>query len=131
MRGTGRVILGIFGVCALVMVYVHLQVSTFLASYEIDRASVKIYSYNEQLQKLKFELEQFKAPHLLEGRLRQYEMNLDIPKMVYRVPQSFDEIHKASMNLPTTGDARTPQLLRQIFNSWIQVAHAKNETPEA
>ena len=71
MRGTGRVILGIFGVCSLVMVYVHLQVSTFLASYEIDRASVKIYSYNEQLQKLKFELEQFKAPHLLEGRLRQ------------------------------------------------------------
>ena len=132
MKGTGRVIFGILGVCSLVMIYVHLQVITFLASYQIDRANSKIYVSNEQLQKLKFELEQYKAPHLLEGRLRQYEMNLDIPKMVYRVPHSFDTIQNASVNLSaTTQAASAPQFLRQILNSWIQVAHAKNEASEA
>ena len=131
MKGTGRIIIGIFSVCSLVMIYVHLQVSTFLASYEIDRAAAKIYSSNEQLRKLKFEMEQFKAPHLLEGQVRQYEMKLAIPKMVYRIPLSFDEIQAHSMNLPTaTQPAGAPQLLRQFLGSWIQVAHAKSKTPE-
>ena len=62
------------------MFYVHLQVVTFLTSYDIERASTKIYSANEQLRKLKFELEQFKAPHLLEGQVHRYDMNLAIPK---------------------------------------------------
>ncbi len=133
MRGTGRIILGIFGVCSLVMIYVHLQVATFLASYEIDRAASKIYSSTEQLRKLKFEMEQYKAPHLLEGQVRQYEMKLAIPRMVYRIPHSFDEIQaNSSVNLPTTAQtAGAPQFLRQVLSSWIQVAHAKNETPEA
>ena len=132
MRGTGRIILGIFGVCSLVMIYVHLQVVTFLASYEIDRAASKIYSSTDQLRKLKFEMEQYKSPHLLEGQIRQYEMKLAIPKMVYRIPRSFDEIQASSVNLPTSAQAAgAPQFLRQILSGWIQVAHAKNETPEA
>ncbi len=132
MKGTGRIILGVFGVCSLVMFYVHLQVVTFLASYEIDRAASKIYSSNEQLRKLKFELEQFKAPRLLEGQVRQHEMNLAIPQMVYRIPHSFEEIQSSSMNLPAaTRSAGAPQFLKQVLNGWIQVAHAKNETPES
>lgn len=132
MRGTGRIILGIFGACSFVLIYVHLQVVTFLASYEIDRASVKIHSSSEQLRKLKFELEQYKAPHLLEGQVRQYEMNLAIPKMVYRIPKSFDGISTGSMNLPTPAQAaEAPHFFQQVLNSWIQVAHAKNNTPES
>ncbi len=131
MKGTGRIIIGIFGVCSLVMIYVHLQVITFLASYEIDRSASKIYSSNEQLRKLKFEMEQFKAPHLLEGQVRQYEMKLAIPKMVYRIPLSFDEIQAHSMTLPTAAQpAGAPQFLRQFLGSWVQVAHAKSKTPE-
>ena len=132
MRGTGRIILGIFGCCALVMFYVHLQVGTFLASYEIDRAASKIHSSSEQLRKLKFEVEQFKAPRLLEGQVRQYQMKLEIPQMVYRVPRSFDEIQNDSVTLQaTTQAAGTPQFLQQVFNGWIQVAHAKNDTSES
>lgn len=132
MRGTGRIILGVFGACSLVMIYVHLQVVTFLASYEIDRASAKIHSSNEQLRQLKFELEQFKAPHLLEGQVHRYEMNLALPKMVYRVPHSFDEIQNRSLDLPTAKQTvGAPQFLRQVLNSWIQVAHAKNDTSES
>ncbi len=132
MRGTGRIILGIFGFCSLVMFYVHLQVVTFLASYEIDRAAAKIHSSNEQLRKLKFELEQYKAPHLLEGQVRQYEMKLAIPKMVYRIPRSFDDIQSSSVSLPNAEKtAGAPQLLQQVLGSWIQVAHAKNDTSES
>ena len=132
MKGTGRIILGIFGVCSLVMIYVHLQVVTFLASYEIDRANAKIYSSSEQMRKLKFELEQYKAPHLLEVQVHQYEMNLAIPKMVYRIPHSFEDIQNNPVNLPASAQSTgAPQLMRQILNSWIQVAHAKNNTSEA
>ena len=131
MKGTGRIIIGIFSVCSLVMIYVHLQVATFLASYEIDRAASKIHSATEQLRKLKFEMDQFKAPHLLEGQVRQHEMKLAIPKMVYRIPYSFDEIQANSVALPTAAQtAGAPQFLRQVLSSWIQVAHAKNNTSE-
>lgn len=132
MKGTGRIILGVFGACALVMFYVHLQVITFLTSYDIERAASKIYSSNEELRKLKFELKQFKAPHLLEGQVNRYEMNLGIPKMVYRIPRSFDEIQSSSVNLPAAKQSLgAPQFLRQVLSSWIQVAHAKNDTSEA
>lgn len=127
MRGTGRIILGIFGFCSLVMFYVHLQVVTFLASYDIQRVSEKIHSSSEELRRLKFEVEQFKAPHLLEGKLNQYDMNLSLPQMVYHVPQSFEEIRPTE--LPASAQpSGFPQVLKQFVNSWVQVAHAKNDS---
>lgn len=132
MRGTGRVILGIFGFCSLVTFYVHLQVVTFLASYEIHRTSEKIYAASEQFRKLKFENERLKAPHRLESRIREYEMKLALPEMVYRVPYVDLNQGLSDTFLPeNTKAVGAPQFLRQILNSWIQVAHAKNDTSEA
>lgn len=132
MRGTGRIILSIFGVCALVIFYVHLQVVTFLASYDIQRASYKIHLASDQLRNLKFEMEQFKAPHLLEGQVHQYEMQLALPEMVYRVPQPFEEIQRnvvAASFHPSAGLGEgVSQAVKQVVNSWIQVAHAKNDS---
>jgi len=132
MRGTGRIILGIFGCCSLVIFYVHLQVVTFLASYDIHRASEKIHTSTEQFRKLKFEVDRYKAPQLLEGRIREYEMKLALPEMVYRVPQSFVSMESQSRALPSAAKAAgVPQFLQQAFNSWIQVAHAKSDNAEA
>lgn len=132
MRGTGRIILGIFGFTSIVMFYVHLQVVTFLASYEIHSVSEKIYDSTEQFRKLKFEVDRYKAPHLLEGRIREYEMKLALPEMVYRVPQSFSG--KGVSGAKTAEMAKAigfPQFIQQAFNSWIQVAHAKSDSAEA
>ncbi len=132
MRGTGRIILGIFGFTSLVMFYVHLQVVTFLASYEIHSVSEKIHTSTEQFRKLKFEVDRYKAPHLLEGRIREYEMKLALPEMVYRVPQSVSGMGARLAASPEmTKAVGFPQFLQQAFNSWIQVAHAKSDSAEA
>ena len=127
MRGTGKFLLILGSVLALLLLYVNAQISLFQVSYKMASIEHQIVVKREQYQSLKFDVERLKAPRLLEEKMKELQLNLSLPSeiRVVRVPQ-IEEIDSRALESASL----TPfsHSLMDFFGRWVKVAQAKTES---
>lgn len=127
MKGFGKILICIGFVAALLFFYVHAQISLVRVSYSLDKISKKRIQHAEQYRRLKFEVEQLKAPRRLEQKMKELKLELTLPKeiRVVLVPAS----------QPIQVPALTEEIQLQPFSKgvmdflgrWVKVAQAKTD----
>lgn len=125
MKGAGKIILGVSFVSFLMLVYVHEQISLFHISYELDAKQNKLMHLSEEYRKVKFEVDQLRAPRLLETKLKQLSFNLALPQEVRVVRVPVPE----KILLPVE-KLQTDPSQDHFFNflgRWVDVAQAKED----
>ena len=128
MKGVGKILIGITLATTLFLFYVHEQISLFSISYRMQRNSALLTEKSEEYRHLKFEVDQLKAPRLLEEKMREMKLDLTLPKqvLVVRIP-----------SVPVT-EASTPVMknvsfqplsegLLDFLGRWVKVAQAKTD----
>ena len=124
MKGAGKTILSVAFVSALMLLYVHEQVALFRISYQLDAKSEKLARLSEDYRKVKFEVDQLRAPRLLENKMKELSLNLALPKevRVIRIPAAEKvEVPVTRLSIPTQD---------RFFNflgRWVDVAQAKED----
>jgi hypothetical protein len=88
MKGIGKIILLITAGSFFFLIYVREQVALLHVSYQIDSRSEKMTQLSEEYRQLRFEVEQLKAPRLLEEKMKKMSLELTLPQeiRVVRVP---------------------------------------------
>lgn len=124
MKGIGKIIIGIMTVSILLVLYVHEQVALLHVSYMLDTRVEKVTRLSEEYRQLRFEVEQLKAPRLLEEKMKQLSLDLALPQeiRVMRVPAPELEkvLHKAASR-PSSGG------MFDFVGRWVDVAQAKTD----
>jgi len=128
MKGSGQFLIPITLATFLFVLYVHEQIALFRISYEIDSKSESLARQTEDYRRLKFEVDQLKAPRLLEEKIKTLGLNLTTPKEVYvvRVPV---ETTVAVQSEPVESVSLKPfsDGLLDFLGRWVKVAQAKTE----
>ena len=70
MKGIGKIIVGVMTISILLVLYVHEQVALLHVSYLLDSRVDKVTRLSEEYRQLKFEVEQLKAPKLVEEKMK-------------------------------------------------------------
>ena len=127
MRGQGKFLGSLATVCAFLLLYVHAQISLFRVSYAISTKSRHLSEKSEEYRNLKFEVDQLKAPRLLEQKMKDLQLDLTLPKevKVVRVPpmQSPETpVASGSVSLSPLSDS-----LLDFVGRWVKVAQAKTD----
>ena len=88
MQGTFKFMTVFIVATVLLLFYVHAEISLFRISYVISEQTHELTEKNEKFRRLKFEVDQLKAPQLLESKIHEWELDLTLPKevRVVRVP---------------------------------------------
>jgi len=126
MKGTGKTLLSITVASVLLLLFVHGRISLIRVSYLIDVKSDQLAEKSEAYRHLKFEVDQLKAPRILEAKMKELEMDLTLPKevRVIRIP-----VEPKVVPPPMTEFELQPfsQGLLNFFGRWVKVAQAKTE----
>lgn len=110
------------------VVYVHGQIAIFQISYDLNQKEAVLQQKEEAYREIKFEVEQLKAPRLLEEKLQTMDLDLALPDhvqiikvpMPVQVAQPVDTmLTKSSSNLSFPFD---------FLGKWVKVAQAKVES---
>lgn len=128
MKGAGKILIGITFVTALFLFYVHEQISLFDISYRIQKDSALLTDKSEEYRRLRFEVDQLKAPRLLEEKMRKLKLDLALPKqvLVVQIPSipaaksTAPVIKKIPLQLFSEG-------LLDFLGRWVKVAQAKTD----
>lgn len=126
MKGAGKIISGIFVLSLFFVLYVREQVALLHVSYQIDAKSDKVTELSEEYRRLRFEVDQLKAPRLLEEKMNKLSMELTLPQeiRVVRMPQEMSASKPLDqLSIHPTFSTRFTNLLGR----WIDVAQAKTE----
>lgn len=124
IRFAARVLIMVAALTCSVVLYVHGQVAIFELSYDMNAQAHVLRDKSEEYRKLKFEVEQLKAPRLLEAKMHQMNLELTLPRevRVVKIPQP------VRMDSPVVG-AVSPQSFSlapmDFFGKWVKVAQAK------
>jgi len=126
MKGCGKMILGMSAVTALLLFYVHGQVTLFRVSYVMDSQSKALAKKSEEYRRLKFEVDRLKAPLPLEEKMRKLSIDLTLPKeiKVLRVPPSSPVRAVAVEHLSTSP---VPNGFLKFLGRWVDIAQAKTD----
>jgi hypothetical protein len=129
MKGAGKILSGITIITVLLLFYVHEQVSLFAVSYRIQKNSALLTERGEEYRRLKFEVDQLKAPRLLEEKMRMLNLDLTLPKqvLVVRIPST----PPAESNAPVISDISLQPFsegLLDFLGRWVKVAQAKTDS---
>jgi cell division protein FtsL len=110
----------IFTMMMVLYVYGHVQI--FHVSYEINAQEKALETKSKSFRELRFEVDQLKAPALLEQKLKELELDLDLPKNVEMI-----EIPKIpTMNsIPAIPIEPTSSPVFTFLGQWVKVAQAK------
>ena len=129
MKGIGKMICFQAGLATLLLSYVHLQAGLFETSYAID-ANNKIHSEKvEEYRFLKYQVDQMKAPVVLEKKLGELQLDLHRPNEInvvrYVTPQPQTNL---AVDLPELqGWGLFTNRVGEFFGRWVQVAQATME----
>lgn len=126
MKGAGKIISGIFVLSLFFVLYVREQVALLHVSYQIEAKSDKVAELSEEYRRLRFEVDQLKAPRLLEEKMNKLAMELTLPHeiRVVRMPQEAPASQSLDqLAIHPTLTARFANLLGR----WIDVAQAKTD----
>lgn len=125
MKGIGKIIILIFGLAFFFVIYVRGQVALLAISYQMDTKAAKLDQMSEEYRRLKFEVDQLKAPRLLEEKMKQLSLKLTLPQeiRVIKMPAPLNSVSQGQMPgvEPFTGRLAT------FFGRWIDVAQAKTD----
>lgn len=101
-----KVIMWMVVITAPTVLYVHGQIALFRVSYELNAKADELKEKSETYRRLKFEVEQLKAPRLLEAKMKELDMPLDVPKDIqvvhieptteYRGPEAIPDLSTQS-----------------------------------
>ncbi len=126
MKGTGKFLSGITLLSVLALFYIHAQFLLFQVSYRLSSKSQKLAQESESYRFLKFEVDQLKAPRLLEERMKQLELDLTLPKEVriVRVPMlpAISDVAVKGVSLQPLSDG-----ILDFLGRWVRVAQAKTD----
>jgi hypothetical protein len=126
MKGSLKVIFLVGMVTCLFLIYVHGQVMLLHLSYEINARNHATNQKLEEYRRLKFQVDQLKAPRILETKMKDLALDLIPPKeiKVVRIPQAPKAVAPAVARMsahPLT------ERLNQFLGRWISVAQAKTD----
>ena len=126
MKGIGKTILLIMAGSTFFLLYVHEQVALLNVSYQIDARSEKLGRLSEEYRELRFEVEQLKAPRLLDEKMKRMSLDLTLPNeiRVIRLPAASSAPEAALEQIstrPLTGR------LADFLGRFIDVAQAKTD----
>ena len=125
MKGTGKIIFLITIISSFFLVYVHEQILLFEVSYDLSAKSSQYARKSEEYRQLKFQVDQLKAPRLLENEMNQMKLDLTLPKEVHVLkvpPQPVENVvMKSIVSRPMTGN------LPHFLGRFIDVAQAKED----
>lgn len=126
MKGIGKIILWITAASFLFLLYVRGQVALLHVSYQIDTRNEKLGELAEEYRQLRFEVEQLKAPRLLDEKLKQLSLDLTLPQeiRVIRLPAASLAPDAALQQISTRPMAGR---LADFFGRFIDVAQAKTD----
>lgn len=130
MKGSGKVLSLISIVTCMMLVYVHFQVASVIVSFELNETSRNLATKQELLRRLQFNVDQLKAPRLLEEKMKKNELTLGLPNkiQVVEIP-SLPEM-ALSMKPDATDTASYASAISKFFGRFIQTAQAKTATTE-
>jgi len=126
MKGTGKILLSLTGVVFMGLLFVHLHIQSFLVSYQI-------YDYNKELARseeiyrhAKFDVDQLKAPRLLEEMMSEFNLKLELPDKVHllELPQLGEK--QFSKDREVTVHTFSSFAL-QFLGRFVNIAQAKSE----
>lgn len=129
MKGCGKIICGVLAVSSFLLLYVHGQTALFQLSYNIDKQSKVLARESEEYRRLKFEVEQMKAPLLLEGKMREMSLELGLPKEVRVIRVTSSAAIPSTSSAAMTSDAlQTPSNgLMRFLGRFVDIAQAKTD----
>lgn len=108
------------------VLYVYGQTAIFKVSYDINEKSDKLKEQSEFYRRLKFEVDQLRAPRLLEEKMKRMELELALPSeiQVIRIPKT-----GAPEALLTPVVSKQPLAASpfDLLGRWVKVAQAKME----
>lgn len=118
----------LFGfVTCFAVLYVYGQTAIFKVSYDINEKSDKLKEQSEFYRRLKFEVDQLRAPRLLEEKMKRMELELALPSeiQVIRIPKT-----GAPESLITPAVSKQPLAASpfDLLGRWVKVAQAKMES---
>jgi hypothetical protein len=126
MKGCGKIVSGVAVAVVFVLLYVHGQVMLLSLSYRFDRDHRTLVRKTEEYRQLKFQVDQLKAPRLLENKMKELAIDLTLPRKikVVRVPAALGAFPEPAQ------DFSLPSLSQRVgdfLGRWIGVAQAKTE----
>lgn len=126
MKGVGKIILWITAGSFIFLLYVHGQVALLHVSYQIDARNERLGRLAEEYRQLRFEVEQLKAPRLLDEKMKQMSLGLTLPQeiRVIRLPAASLAPDAALQQITTRPMAGR---LADFLGRFIDVAQAKTD----
>lgn len=109
------------------VLYVHGQIAIFQVSYDLNQKVAALEEKEELYREMKFEVEQLKAPRLLESKLQSMQLDLALPEhvQIIKVPVPAMEQPVPSVMDKTAGSFNFPF---DFLGKWVKVAQAKVES---
>ncbi len=126
MKGTGKFLLGVCSLSAMLLFYVHLQVSLFSISYSIDINSKELAQAQEKYRHLKYEVEQLTSPQTLAEQMDHLKLELVLPSEIQLVElpeQALPDLVMAKSEVLEPFS----QGLNDFFGKWVRIAQANTE----
>ncbi|HTL47501.1 MAG TPA: hypothetical protein VL688_05500 [Verrucomicrobiae bacterium] len=124
MKFALKVILTVAIVTSCVVLYVHGEVAIFQVSYSLDAHARLLKERSEEYRRIKFEVEQLKAPRLLEEKMNQMNLELTLPRQVkvVRIPELPSVADAAMRNVNPQSFTQSPL---DFLGRWVKVAVAQ------
>lgn len=125
MKSMTRFLIFTAALLGLVLIYVHVQILLFRVSYDLARKSRDLAEKTEAYRYLKYEVDQLRAPYLLEKRMKQLELDLGLPRKVRVIRIPALPVHEPTVKGPPLQGLSEGVL--SFMERWIKVAQAKTE----
>lgn len=130
MKGSGKILSVVGVVTCMMLFYVHLQVASVIVSFDLNKTSWTFATKQELLKRLQFNVDQLKAPRLLEEKMKKNEIALGLPDRirVVEVPPMAG-VRLASMRQDAKS-VTSSSAFSKFFGHLIQIAQAKTDSSE-
>lgn len=127
MKGIGKIIFSILGLSLFFVFYVRGQVALLHVSYQIDAQTDKVTQLSEEFRRIRFEVEQLKAPRLLEEKMKQMKMDLTLPQEIRVVKVPVTAIPEPSLHPVVESSSSLPNRFANFLGQFVGVAQAKTD----
>ncbi len=126
MKGAGKIILGVSIPVVFLLFYVHEQIALLHVSYILEDKSEKLVRLSEEYRNLKFELDQLKAPRLLETKIKEMQLNLTLPNEVRVLMTPAPPVNETPVKNVSTAGPLSDRVLH-FLGRWVDIAQAKTD----
>ena len=125
IHSMGKIIFGVGLLTFLLLLYVHEQVSLVRVSYLIDAKSDVLNRMSEDYRQIKFEVDQLKAPRLLEEKMKTLSLDLTLPQEIHVVRTPAPKLATQNREVSPVGSLSGNMF--HFLGHWVEVAQAKTE----